>query len=29
LEWPPHAVTVRMLHVDGREVHSAVKGDVK
>jgi hypothetical protein len=26
LEWPPHAVTVRMLYVDGREVHSAVKG---
>ena len=29
LDWPPHAVTVRVLYVDGRDVHSAVKGDVK
>ena len=26
LDWPPHAVTMRLLYVDGREVHSAVKG---
>jgi hypothetical protein len=27
LEWPPHAVTMRVLDLDGREVHSAVKGE--
>jgi len=27
LEWPPHAVTLRMLYV-GREVHFRVKGEV-
>jgi len=29
IDWPPHDVTMRVLDVDGREVHSAVKGDVK
>jgi len=29
LERPPHAVTMRVFGLDGREVHSAVKGDVK
>jgi hypothetical protein len=24
--WPPHAVTMRVLDTDGREVHSEVKG---
>jgi hypothetical protein len=28
LEWPPHAVTMRMLYVDGREVHSAIREHV-
>jgi hypothetical protein len=28
-EWPPRAVTMRVLDLDGREVHSAMKGDVK
>ena len=27
LEWPPLAVTMRVLDLDGREVHSAIKGD--
>ncbi len=26
LEWPPAAVTMRVLDGDGREVHSVVKG---
>ena len=26
LDWPPHAVTLRVLDADGREVHSEVKG---
>jgi hypothetical protein len=26
---PPRAVTMRVLDVDGREVHSKVKGDTK
>jgi hypothetical protein len=26
-DWPPRAVTTRVLDVDGREVHSKVKGD--
>jgi hypothetical protein len=25
--WPPHAVTIRVLDADGREVHSEAKGD--
>ena len=29
IDWPPRAVTMRVLHLDGREVHSAVKGDLK
>ena len=28
-DWPPRAVTLRVLDVDGREVHSAIKGDAK
>jgi hypothetical protein len=28
LDWPPHAVTMRMLYVDGREVHSAIREHV-
>jgi hypothetical protein len=27
LDWPPRAVTMRVLDVDGREVHSRLKGD--
>jgi hypothetical protein len=27
IEWPPHAVSLRMLDPDGREVHSKSKGD--
>ena len=26
-DWPPRAVTMRMLDLDGREVHFAVKGE--
>ncbi len=26
VDWPPRAVTMRMLDVDGREVHSEIKG---
>jgi hypothetical protein len=29
LDWPPHAVTMRVLDADGREVHSEVKGDAR
>ena len=29
VDWPPHAVTMRVLDLDGREVHSAVKGDAR
>jgi len=29
IDWPPRAVTMRVLDVDGREVHSRVKGDTK
>jgi hypothetical protein len=25
LDWPPHAVTMRVLDTDGREVHSEIK----
>jgi hypothetical protein len=25
-DWPPRAVTMRVLDTDGREVHSAIKG---
>jgi hypothetical protein len=25
MDWPPHAVTLRVLDPDGREVHSAIK----
>ena len=28
VDWPPRAVTMRVLDVDGREVHSATRGDV-
>src|SRR5271165_3780834 len=28
-DWPPRAVTMRVLDADGREVHSAVRGNVK
>ena len=27
IDWPPHAVAIRVLDLDGREVHSAIKGD--
>jgi hypothetical protein len=27
LDWPPHAVTMRVLDADGRVVHSDVKGE--
>jgi hypothetical protein len=27
IDWPPRAVTMRVLDADGREVHSEVKGD--
>ena len=27
IDWPPHAVTIRVLDLDGREVHSAIKAD--
>ena len=27
IDWPPHAITIRVLDADGREVHSATKGD--
>lgn len=27
IEWPPRAVSLRVLDADGREVHSATKGD--
>jgi hypothetical protein len=27
VDWPPRAVTVRVLDMDGREVHSAIRGD--
>ncbi len=27
-DWPPGAVTMRVLDAYGREVHSAIKGDV-
>jgi hypothetical protein len=29
LDWPPRAVTMRVLDLDGREVHSAIKGEVR
>jgi hypothetical protein len=29
MDWPPGAVAMRVLDVDGREVHSKVKGDPK
>jgi hypothetical protein len=29
IDWPPHAVTMRVLDADGREVHSATKGDAR
>jgi hypothetical protein len=29
LEWPPHAVTMRVFDLDQREVHSAIEGDSK
>jgi len=27
IDWPPRAVTIRVLDTEGREVHSEVKGD--
>jgi hypothetical protein len=27
MPWAPRAVTMRVLDADGREVHSAIKGD--
>ena len=27
LDWPPHAVTMRVLDVDRREIHSEIRGD--
>ncbi len=27
VDWPPHAVSLRVLDADGREVHSAIKAD--
>jgi hypothetical protein len=29
MDWPPHAVTMRVLDADGREVHMEVKGDAR
>jgi len=29
VDWPPRAVTMRVLDLDGREVHSAIKGDTQ
>jgi hypothetical protein len=29
IDWPPRAVTMRVLDVDGREVHSEIKGETK
>jgi hypothetical protein len=28
-DWPPRAVTMRVLDANGREVYSAIKGDVR
>ncbi len=28
LDWPPRAITLRVLDADGTEVHSAIKGGV-
>jgi hypothetical protein len=27
MDWPPHAATIRVLDPNGREVHSAIRGD--
>jgi hypothetical protein len=27
IDWPPRAVTIRVLDTEGRKVHSEVKGD--
>jgi hypothetical protein len=29
MDWPPHAVTMRVLDADGPEVHMEVKGDAR
>jgi hypothetical protein len=29
LVWPPRAVTMRVLDLDGREVHSAIRGEFR
>jgi hypothetical protein len=29
MDWPPHAVTMRVLDADGREVHCEIKGDAR
>jgi hypothetical protein len=28
IDWPPRAITMRVLDPDGREVHSATKGEM-
>jgi hypothetical protein len=27
MDWPPHAVTMRVLEVDGREIRPEINGD--
>jgi hypothetical protein len=27
MDWPPRAITIRVLDADGTEVHSAIKGE--
>ena len=27
LDWPPRAISMRVLDADGREVHSAIRGE--
>jgi hypothetical protein len=29
MDWPPRAVTMRVLDVGGREIHSEIKSDTK
>ena len=29
LDWPPHAVAMRLLDANGRGVHSEIKGDAR
>jgi hypothetical protein len=28
IDWPPRALTMRVLDVDGREIHSVSKDDI-